>query len=70
MKAHGNMCIQHSPCEQAQAKNTSRRQRRVGKQPLFILNQKEQLGTQYKGTKPLRMDKGLSHKFFATLCLP
>ena len=69
MKAHGNMCTQPSPCEQAQAKNTSMRQRRVGKQPLFIPNQKEQLGTQYKGTKPLRMDKGLSHKFFATLCL-
>ena len=43
-------------CEQAQAKNTSRRQKRVGKQPLFIPNQKEQLGTQYKGTKPSRMD--------------
>ena len=45
-----------SPCEQAQAKNTSMRQKRVGKQPLFIPNRKEQLWTQYKGTKPLRMD--------------
>ena len=54
MKAHGNMCMQPIPCEQAQAKNTSRRQRRVGKQPLFILNQKEQLETHT--TKPLRMD--------------
>ena len=45
MKAHGNMCTQPIPCEQAQAKNISRRQRRVGKQPLFIRNQKEQLGT-------------------------
>ena len=45
MKVHGNMCTQPSPCEQAQAKNTSRRQRRVGKQPLFIPNQKKQLGT-------------------------
>ena len=50
------MCTQSSPYEQAQAKNTSRRQKRVGKQPLFIPNQKEQLRTQYKGTKPLRMD--------------
>ena len=56
MKAHGNMCTQPSSYEQAQAKNTSKRQKRVGKQPLFIPNQKEQLGTQYKGTKPLRMD--------------
>ena len=45
IKVHGNMCTQPSPCEQAQAKNTSRRQRRVGKQPLFIPNQKKQLGT-------------------------
>ena len=45
MKAHDNMWTQPIPCEQAQAKNTSRRQRRVGKQPLFIPNQKEQLGT-------------------------
>ena len=45
MKAHDNMCTQPIPCEQAQAKNTNRRQRRVGKQPLFIPNQKEQLGT-------------------------
>ena len=56
MKAHSNMCTQLNPCEQAQAKNSSRRQRRVSKQPLFIHNQKEQLGTQYKETKPLRMD--------------
>ena len=56
MKALDNMCIQPNPCEQAQAKNTSRRQRRVGKQLLFIPNQKEQRGTQYKGTKLLRMD--------------
>ena len=48
MKVHGNMCTQPNPCEQAQAKNTSRRQRRVGKQPLFIPNQKEQLGTHTK----------------------
>ena len=56
MKAHYNMCTQPNPCEQAQAKNTSIRQKRVGKQPLFIPNQKEQRGTQYKGTKLLRMD--------------
>ena len=56
IKVHGNMCTQPSPCEQAQAKNTNRRQKRVGKQPLFIPNQKEKLGTQYKGIKPLRMD--------------
>ena len=41
IKVHGNMCTQPSPCEQAQAKNTSMRQKRVGKQPLFIPNQKE-----------------------------
>ena len=29
MKTHGNMCTQPSPCEQAQAKNTSKRQRRT-----------------------------------------
>ena len=29
MKTHGNMCTQPSPWEQAQAKNTSRRQRRT-----------------------------------------
>ena len=48
MKTHGNMCTQPSPCEQAQAKNTSMRQKRVGKKSLFIPNQKEQLGTKYK----------------------
>ena len=46
MKTHGNMCTQPSPCEQAQAKKTP-----VGskeEQPLFILNQKEQLWTHTK----------------------
>ena len=61
IKVHGNMCTQPSPREpvhvnKPKRKNTSRRQKRVGKQPLFIPNQKEQLGTQYKETKPLRMD--------------
>ena len=40
IKTRGNMCTQPSSCEQAQAKSTSRRQRRVGKQPLFIPNKK------------------------------
>ena len=37
----------HNPAHvsKTQAKNTSKRQRRVEKQPLFIPNQKEQLGT-------------------------
>ena len=42
MKAHGNMYIQPSPCEQAQAKTLVGGK---GEQVLFILNQKEQLGT-------------------------
>ena len=42
---------------------------RVGNQPLFILDEKEQLETHTRRNKPLRMDKGLSHQFFATLYL-
>ena len=58
MKAHGNMCTQPNPYEQVQAKNTSRRQRRVGKQPLFIHNQKKQLGTHIREPSLWEWTKG------------
>ena len=58
----------HNPAHvsKAQAKNTSRRQRRVGKQSLFIPNQKEQLGTHTREPNLWEWTKGYPISFLSS----
>ena len=57
----------HNPAHvsKTQAKNTSKRQRRVEKQPLFIPNQKEQLGTHTRELSLWEWTKGCTINFLS-----
>ena len=63
--AQGNQPMHASPMQKTPARGKGLR---VDKQPLFIPNQKTTRDL-YKGTKPLRMNQGLSNQFSATFCL-